>query len=170
MPTLMTMNAAGLEKLTKRMSRLTKAQKQYINDVEAELDGYGRLLQQTMQQKAYKKTGTFGSGIAYQIRRRGDANMMLEVRWSPKGGQPKQLSDWMRFGTGIYGPRGKPITPKRAKFLRFTTGGRVVFAKSVRGMKPNDYVEKAWGATAGARQAMITRIGNVLANFATGSR
>lgn len=40
------------------------------------------------------------------------------------------------YGTGIYGKRGSYITPKRAKFLRFKTkGGKIVFAKRVKGVK-----------------------------------
>jgi len=53
---------------------------------------------------------------------------------------------WVNDGTGIYGS-GKPITPKRAKYLRFTIGGRVIFARSVRGQKGQKYVEKTVSQT-----------------------
>jgi hypothetical protein len=46
-------------------------------------------------------------------------------------------------GTGLYGPTGRRITPVRAQALRFVLNGRVVFAKSVKGQKPNDYLNKA---------------------------
>jgi phage gpG-like protein len=36
-------------------------------------------------------------------------------------------------GTGIFGPRHARITPKKGKFLRFKSGGRFVFARSVEG-------------------------------------
>ena len=47
-------------------------------------------------------------------------------------------------GTGIYGPKKQRIVPVRARVLRFVvsgapvagTGGNVVFARSVKGMKP----------------------------------
>src|SRR4051812_35666362 len=48
---------------------------------------------------------------------------------------------WVNDGTGIYGS-GRPITPKRAKFLRFEWHGRIVFARSVRGQKGQKYVEE----------------------------
>jgi|SRR5699024_4644200 len=45
-------------------------------------------------------------------------------------------------GTGIYGPKGKPITPKRAKYLVFMGDhGQLVFAKSVKGMPKKPIVE-----------------------------
>lgn len=46
-------------------------------------------------------------------------------------------------GTGIYGPTGQPIVPRRAKMLRFPwkkMGGRIVYARSVKGMPANDYL------------------------------
>lgn len=46
-------------------------------------------------------------------------------------------------GTGLYGPNGRRITPVRAQALRFVLNGRVVFAKSVSGQKPNDFLNKA---------------------------
>lgn len=48
-------------------------------------------------------------------------------------------------GTGIYGPRGAPIRPKRGKVLVFQPKGsrEVVFARSVRGSKPNPYLKDA---------------------------
>jgi len=46
-------------------------------------------------------------------------------------------------GTGIYGPTGRRITPVRARALRFMIGGRVVYAASVKGQKPNDFMLRA---------------------------
>jgi hypothetical protein len=41
-------------------------------------------------------------------------------------------------GTGIYGPKGRPITPKRAKFLRWVdvNTGKVMYRRSVKGVPP----------------------------------
>lgn len=53
-------------------------------------------------------------------------------------------TSYVNDGTGIYGPLGKPIRPKTAKALKFTTkSGKTVFAKSVRGIKPRRFVEKS---------------------------
>lgn len=48
---------------------------------------------------------------------------------------------YLEEGTGIYGPKKRPITPVRAKALRFTINGNVVFAKSVKGMPAQPVVE-----------------------------
>jgi len=55
------------------------------------------------------------------------------------------------FGTGIYGPKGTPITPKRARLLRWKNPdtGKWCSAKSVKGVKPRwigkDAARAAWG-------------------------
>ncbi len=48
----------------------------------------------------------------------------------------------VNFGTGIYGPRKQRIRPNTAKALRFVVGGRVVFARSVKGQRGQHFVEK----------------------------
>lgn len=48
-------------------------------------------------------------------------------------------------GTGIYGPRGRPITPVRRQFLKFPRkgGSGFVFARSVKGVKPTKFLTRA---------------------------
>lgn len=50
-------------------------------------------------------------------------------------------------GTGIYGPRRRPIRPKRGKFLVFTPRNgiqsRKVFVREVKGMRQNQYLRDA---------------------------
>lgn len=46
-------------------------------------------------------------------------------------------------GTGIYGPRGRRITPKHGKYLVFRIGGQLVFARSVAGQRPNPFLVDA---------------------------
>jgi hypothetical protein len=51
---------------------------------------------------------------------------------------------WVHNGTGLYGPRHTWIVPKAKKFMRWTDkGGKVHFAKRVKGMKPNPYLKNA---------------------------
>jgi hypothetical protein len=45
-------------------------------------------------------------------------------------------SIWQEAGTGIYGPRHTPITPKTKSTLAWFSGGQWHFAKSVKGSKP----------------------------------
>lgn len=52
-------------------------------------------------------------------------------------------------GTGVYGPKGRPIRPRRAKVLRFKgKGGKVIFARSVRGTRGRPYLRDALPAAA----------------------
>lgn len=50
---------------------------------------------------------------------------------------------WVNDGTGIYGPRHAPIKPKHAKVLHFHWKGREWFLKSVKGQKPQKFVERS---------------------------
>ena len=47
-------------------------------------------------------------------------------------------------GTGIYGPEGRPIKPKKGKVLAFRTkAGVMVYARSVKGIPPNPWLVNA---------------------------
>jgi hypothetical protein len=63
-------------------------------------------------------------------------------------GSPLRKAVWIHGGTGIYGPRRTPIRPTRAKRLVFKPKGsnRVVYAKSVKGMKANPFLSDALSA------------------------
>jgi len=51
---------------------------------------------------------------------------------------------WVHDGTGIYGPRGGYIYPRRARMLSWVDkGGSRRFAKRVRGMEPNHFLRDA---------------------------
>jgi hypothetical protein len=58
---------------------------------------------------------------------------------------------WVHDGTGIFGPHGQPIRPRRAKRLRFRPQGqrRYVYAKQVVGMKKNEFLRNALPAARG---------------------
>ena len=62
---------------------------------------------------------------------------------------------YVHSGTGIYAGRGR-IYPKRAKVLAFKVGGKMVFAKSIKGQKANPFVER----TANKMTPIIQRIFN----------
>ena len=69
---------------------------------------------------------------------------------------------WIHDGTGIYGPKHTPIKPKQAKVLAFRSkvyGAKKgkyagwVFARSVKGMKPNPFLKNALEAADGKNPA-----------------
>jgi hypothetical protein len=63
-------------------------------------------------------------------------------------GSPLRKAVLIHEGTGIYGPRRRPIRPKRAKYLRFKPKGanRVIYARSVKGMVANPFLKDALSA------------------------
>lgn len=67
-----------------------------------------------------------------------------------------KYAKWVNDGTGIYGS-GKPITPKRAKYLRFQIGGSIIFAKSVKGQKGQHYVEETVRQTENRVESIVTK-------------
>lgn len=48
-----------------------------------------------------------------------------------------EVGVYHELGTGIYGPKKRPITPVNSKALHFKVNGKDVFAKSVKGIKKN---------------------------------
>src|SRR5690606_39028417 len=52
-------------------------------------------------------------------------------------------SVYVQRGTGLYGPAGRPIRPRRSPFLVFDVGGRTVFAREVRGTPPQPFMLEA---------------------------
>jgi len=58
-----------------------------------------------------------------------------------------KYAPYQEFGTGVYAGN-PPITPKRARVLRFKTrGGQIVFARQVKGTKPIHYFRDAISET-----------------------
>jgi hypothetical protein len=75
---------------------------------------------------------------------------------------------YVEEGTGIYGPKGRPIRPVNARLLRWPVtnnsgsgrrrykGGRTAefaFARSVKGMKPRPWLRPALSAAGGMSKA-----------------
>lgn len=52
---------------------------------------------------------------------------------------------YVHDGTGIYGPKGQMIKPIRAKALKWRgPGGEAIFARQVKGIKPNPFLRDAF--------------------------
>lgn len=59
-----------------------------------------------------------------------------------KVGSNIPYAKYQEFGTGVYGPKGSPIVPKRAKFLAWQSkGGQWIRARSVAGVKPRHFLQ-----------------------------
>lgn len=57
-------------------------------------------------------------------------------------GTDLEYAPYQEFGTGIYAGKG-PITPKRARILAWKKDGQWIFARSVRGVRPKRFFERA---------------------------
>ena len=81
--------------------------------------------------------GSMGDGIRVQIQRGPGGEFRGVIR------STHHATVFVLFGTGLYGPTGRRITPVRAQALRFVLGGHVVFAKSVKGQRPNNFLAES---------------------------
>jgi hypothetical protein len=88
-------------------------------------------------------TGRLRASVATQMVRRDES-------WVVVIGTNVRYARFVHDGTGIYGPRRRPIRPIRAKFLRFRPKGsrKFVYAREVRGMAPNPFLANALSAAA----------------------
>ena len=78
------------------------------------------------------------SQLQTSIRAKYSGNFRAEVK--PNA----EYAKYVIGGTGLYGPKKRPITPRSASVLAFSVSGSPVFARSVKGQKPNDFMERAY--------------------------
>jgi hypothetical protein len=71
-----------------------------------------------------------------------------------------QKREWLKHGTGIYGPRGERIRPTHSKALAFTWQGQDWVLASIAGMKPNPWELKAEAMVAPFAVMMGNKIGH----------
>lgn len=50
---------------------------------------------------------------------------------------------YVNEGTGLYGPTHSLIKPKKGKVLRFEVGGKTIFSRWSKGIKPRRFVQKS---------------------------
>ncbi len=80
-------------------------------------------------------------------------------------------AEYQERGTGIYGPTGTPIRPKRAKMLAWQRGGRWHFAREVRGVRPRWYMRGSLQQNQAATEGYFQQaVDDVTATLAGGGR
>ncbi len=52
-------------------------------------------------------------------------------------------AQYVHQGTGLFGPHHRKIVPREKKALRFVAGGQILFRRSVRGQRPNPFMDRA---------------------------
>lgn len=126
-----------------------------------------QLARDTLQQQVGVAVPNIAAHIAQNLRDAAPVGELQETESVPPGDEPGKLQEsfrvrvasgtglaratvytvqplklwWVVHGTGIYGPVGQPITPQKARVLRWVSGGMVHFARSVRGMPPRPFVQ-----------------------------
>ncbi len=120
----------GADELERRMAQASRRVQPLLKRA---IRAIGRRGVQLLRNVAPHKTGRLARSIHYAVT--GPSNA-LRIHFFARVPYDK----FVRLGT-----RPHPIFARNAKALRFVTGGRVVFAKSVQhpGTEPNPYPERA---------------------------
>ena len=153
------------EKFKRYTGALTEAKKQALAYALEELDKYGRAQVKQIQEEAPENKGLFAQGFTYSVKKSGPQLGTLSINWYPKD-RPKNLLEWLTFGTGIHGPRRRRVIPKKVyqNEVRVKAGkkprkltrremalswqdpntGKWISRASVSGIKPNNFLWRAW--------------------------
>lgn len=119
------------------------------------LSGADKRVQRGLHSGVQKATAMFtNAAISNAPRRTGTLKRSIHAEVDPIGARltGKVVQDsgvahygiFQEMGTGIYGPKNTPITPKNGKFLVFQVGKKKVFARSVKGVKPKRFMRDAF--------------------------
>ena len=103
--------------------------------VVARMADYGRRTVNAAKRTAPVDNGTYRASLQYLVFARG-TSVILRV------GSDLHYAEYIAKGTGIYGPKHRPIRPVHRKFLKFKPKGatRFVFARQVKGSPPNPHL------------------------------
>jgi hypothetical protein len=84
-------------------------------------------------------TGKLRASISVQLKKKSSRVLAVQI------GTNVRYAIWVHDGTGLYGPEHRMITPKTKRYLRFKPHGsnKYVFAKAVKGMRPNPFLANA---------------------------
>lgn len=123
-----------------------------IGQTEQYLEMMARMVQAEAKRLVPRKTGNLGRSIIVGHVTKSTATVEATANYAT----------WVEKGTGIYGPKKRPIVPRRASVLAWPTGGStkvrlsgrsrtrkgqkladMAFATSVRGRKATPFMEPA---------------------------
>lgn len=95
--------------------------------------------QQIIGEEIKDRSGKLKSSISFELHKRGRT---VELELFSEGADPYAL--YQHEGTGIYGPKKRPIKPKRGPFLVWKDAdtGELIFAKQVRGTPAKKFLTR----------------------------
>ena len=126
------MQLVGLEEVASRLRNAGPI----VRNTRKGLHQSGLAVQREAAQLVPGDTGRLRSSIRVEVDRSSNPT------WA-KVGPNVFYGPYVEFGTGIYGPRRRPIVPVRRRFLSWVDRrtGRRIFARSVRGSRPRPYMK-----------------------------
>lgn len=101
------------------------------------VDGVAARVEAACVAECPKRSGDTSRSFSRDMRIRPNRSMRARVY------SDDPVVRYLEKGTGIFGPRGRRITPTTKKALRFELGGQVVFAKSVAGMRAQPFMKRS---------------------------
>lgn len=108
-------------------------------------------VQSETRRRAAHRTGTLQRSILTQVNYP-NGQAMVEAKYG----------QMLETGTGIYGPNAKPIEPKTAAALAWKSGGRMMFAKQIKGMRAQPFwkpgIDSAMGYIEGQFNTVLDKI------------
>jgi hypothetical protein len=100
----------------------------------------GARVQRAARRRINSRSGDLARSIEVDTVRGPDGGVGVRV------GSSLSYARFVHDGTGIYGPRGRPIRPTRGKALAFTGAGGSVVVASVRGQRGTRFLIEALDA------------------------
>ena len=125
--------------------------------VEYNPQGFQRMLDGAVADAVNRATGkirdrakaniTAGGRVATGKMRNATVSETAKVEGATVRGRVVTETSYAQYqhdGTGIHGPKGRPIVPRRARVLRFQPkGGAVIFRPQVQGTRPLPFLKDA---------------------------
>lgn len=118
-----------------------------------EFPGALRTVLTRASRKALDRSATLVVAKAKILAAKDSGEMAASIMYTVTGATPETMKAdivvkarqgiFVEKGTGIYGPTGRVIKPKRANVMVFPGKAGVVFAKTVKGQKAQPFLSKA---------------------------
>lgn len=105
-------------------------------------------IQSEQRKRAAHRTGTLQRSILTEKLGRLDGKVTATEKYAT----------YIEYGTGVYGPKRQPITPKSAKVLAFRVGGKQIFTKKVMGMRPKPFFKPGYEAAKGYVEQQFVKV------------
>lgn len=142
--------------------RFTRATAELLEGRREMMRGLARRFVEYAEEEAPGGKGhTVANQIGYETFVNGDA-LGFKTKLGP-------IAKWHVSGTGRYGPRGQDIVPVSARALHFFVNGKEVFAKRVRGIRPNKFMGRAYRRWLPGARPELAKLGKKYARTIAGS-